>query len=168
MNEFCLCFSLIYPQQIITCLLFSDLSRKYRKGLVLSHLWHPEPCLTINRHPKNIWNMWKIEVKDKDYHYFSLYDSVQFSHSVVSDSLTPHGLQHDRPPCPSLTPEVYPNPCASSWWCHPAISSSVVPFSSCPQSFLASGSFPMSQLFAWGGQSIGVSVSALVLPSNIN
>ena len=72
--------------------------------------------------------------------YFSL---VQFSHSVVSDSLWPHELQHPRPPCPSPTPRVYPNPCPSSRWCHPAISSSVVPFSSCPQSFPASGSFPM-------------------------
>ena len=82
--------------------------------------------------------------------------SVQFSHSVVSDYLRPHESQHARPPCPSPTPRVYPNPCPSSWWCHPAISSSVVPFS-CPQSFPALGSFPMSQLFAWGGQSIGVS-----------
>ena len=90
----------------------------------------------------------------------------QFSRSVVSDSLLPHESQHARPPCPSPTPEVYPNSCPSSWWCHPAISSSVVPFSSCPQSLPASGFFPMSQLFAWGGQSIGVSASALVLPMN--
>ena len=83
--------------------------------------------------------------------------SVQFSCSVVSDSLWPHESQHTRPPCPSPTPGVHPNSCASSRWCHPAISSSVVPFSSCPQSLPASGSFPMSQLFAWGGQSIGVS-----------
>ena len=72
----------------------------------------------------------------------------------------PHELQHARPPCPSQTPGVYSNSCPSSWWCHPAISSSVVPFSSCPQSLPASGSFPMSQLFAWDGQSIGVSASA--------
>ena len=70
--------------------------------------------------------------------------SVQFSHPVVSDSLRPHESQHARPPCPSPTPRVYPNPCPSSWWCHPAISSSAVPFSSCPQSFPALGSFPMS------------------------
>ena len=76
-------------------------------------------------------------------------------------------LQHTRPSCPSPTPRVHPNPCPSSWWCHPAISSSVVPFSSCSQSFPASGSFPMSQLFAWGGQSTGVSASTLVLPMNI-
>ena len=92
--------------------------------------------------------------------------SVQFSHSVMSDSLRPHELQHTRPPCPSPTPGVHPNSCASSRWCHPAISSSVVPFSSCPQSLPASESFPMSQLFAWGGQSTGVSASASVLPMN--
>ena len=92
--------------------------------------------------------------------------SVQFSRSVVSDSLRPHGLQHTRPPCPSPTSRVYPNSCPLSRWCHPTISSSVVPFSSCPQSFPASGSFPMSQLFASGGQSIGVSASTSVLPMN--
>ena len=92
--------------------------------------------------------------------------SVQFSCSVVSDSLQPHELQHARPPCPSPTPGVYPNPCPLSQWCHPTISSSVVPFSSCPQSFPASGSFQMSQLFASGGQSIGVSTSTSVLPMN--
>ena len=92
--------------------------------------------------------------------------SVQFSHSVMSDSLWPHESQQDRPPCPSPTPRVYSNSCPLSWWRHPAISSSVVPFSSCPQSLSASGSFPMSQLFAWGGQSSGVSASASVLPMN--
>ena len=82
----------------------------------------------------------------------------------MSNCLWPHGLQHARPPCPSPTPRVHPNPCPLSGWCHPAISSSVVPFSSCPQSFPASGSFPVSQLFASGGQSIGVSASTSVLP----
>ena len=91
--------------------------------------------------------------------------SVQFSHSVMSDSLWPHESQHARPPCPSPTPEVHPNSSPSSRWCHPAISSSVVPFS-CPQSLPASGSFQMSQLFTWGGQSIGISASASVLPMN--
>ena len=91
--------------------------------------------------------------------------SVQFSHSVVSDSLRPHESQHTRPPCPSPTPGVYSNLCPSSQWCHPAISSSVVPFSFCPQSLPASGSFPMSQLFAWGGKSIGVSTSVSVQTS---
>ena len=94
------------------------------------------------------------------------FSSVQFSHSVMSDSLWPHESQHDRPPCPSPTPGVHPNSCASSQWCHPVISSSVVPFSSCPQSLPASGSFPMNQLFTWGGQSTGVSASASVLPMN--
>ena len=89
--------------------------------------------------------------------------SVQFSCSVVSNSLQPHEPQHT---CPSPTPRVYPNPCPLSRWCHPSISPSVVPFSSCPQSLPASGSFPMSQLFASGGQSIGVSASASVLPMN--
>ena len=96
-------------------------------------------------------------------HWFS---SVQFSHSVVSDSLLPHESQHARPPCPSPTPGVHSNLCPSSWWCHPAISYSVVPFSSCPQSLPASGSFPMSQLFARGGQSTGVSALASFLPKN--
>ena len=92
--------------------------------------------------------------------------SVQFSCSVVSSSLRLHELQHARPPCPSPTPGVHLNPCPLCRWCHPAISSSVIPFSSCPQFFPASGSFQMSQLFAWGGQSIGVSASTSVLPVN--
>ena len=91
----------------------------------------------------------------------------QFRASVVSDSLGPHGLQHARPPCPSPTPGIYSNSCPLSQWCHPTISFSVVPFSSCLQSFPASGSFQMSQFFASGGQSIGVSASASVLPMNI-
>ena len=95
-----------------------------------------------------------------------VFSSVQFSHSVVSDSLWPHELQHARPPCPSATPRVYPNPCPLSCWCHPTISSSVIPFSFCPQSLPASGSFQMSQLFASGGQSIGVSTSTSILPMN--
>ena len=94
------------------------------------------------------------------------FSSVQFSCSVMSDSLWPHESQHTRPPCPSPTPRVYPNSCPSSRWCHPTISSSVIPFSSCPQSLPASESFPMSQLFAWGGQSIRVSALVSVLPMN--
>ena len=89
---------------------------------------------------------------------------VQFSRSAVSDSLWPHGLQHARPPCPSPTPRVYSNSCPSSCWCHPTVSSSIVPFSSHLQSFPASQSFPMSQFFISGGQTIGVSASASVLP----
>ena len=92
--------------------------------------------------------------------------SVQFSCSVVSDSLRPNESQHARPPCLSPTPRVHSGSCISSQWCHPAILSSVTPFSSCPQSSPASESFPMSQLFAWGGQSIGVSTLASVLPVN--
>ena len=92
--------------------------------------------------------------------------SVQFSLSVVSNSLRPHESQHARPPCPSPSLGVYPNSRPLSRWSHPAISTSVVPFSSCPQSLPASGSFPMTQFFAWGGQSIGVSASASVLPMN--
>ena len=96
----------------------------------------------------------------------SEYPSVQFGHSVVSNSLRPHESQHARPPWPSPTPRVHSNSCPSSQWCHPPISSSVVPFSSCYQSLPASGSFPMSQLFTWGGQSTGVSASASFLPKN--
>ena len=94
------------------------------------------------------------------------HSSVQFSCSVMSDSLRPHELQHARPPCPSSTPGVHSNSCTLSRWCHPAILSSVIPSSSCPQSLPASESFPMSQLFTWGGQSTGVSVLASVLPKN--
>ena len=96
--------------------------------------------------------------------YNLLISSVQFSRSVVSDSLQPHDSQHARPPCPSPTPGVHTNSCSSSQWCHPAISSSVIPFSSCPQSLPASESFPTSQLFAWRGQSTAVSALASFLP----
>ena len=108
-----------------------------------------------------LWYKWMFQS------YFKMHNlySVQFSCSVMSDSLQPHELQHARPPCPSPTPGVHPNPCPLSRWCHPTIASSVVPFS-CPQSFPASGSFPISQLFASGGQSIRVSASTSVLPMN--
>ena len=95
--------------------------------------------------------------------YQSFYQSVQFSRSVVSDSLWPHEPQHARPPCPSPTPGVHPNRNPSSHWCHPTISSFVILVSSCPHSFPASGSFQMSQPFTWGGQSTGVSALALFL-----
>ena len=98
--------------------------------------------------------------------YGVILDSVQFSRSVVSDSLRPHELQHTRPPCPPTTRKVHSDSHPSSQWCHPAISSSVIPFSSCSQSLPASGSFPMSQLFTWRGQSIGVSALASFLPKN--
>ena len=108
-----------------------------------------------------------LEICIPQYHCEGQVSSVQFSHSVVSNSLWPHESQHARPPCPSPTPGVCSNSFPLSQWCHPAISSSVVRFSSCPQSLPASGSFPMSQLFTWGGQSIGFSASASVLPMNI-
>ena len=99
-------------------------------------------------------------------HIHLQFSSVQFSRSVVSDSLRPHESQHTRPPCPSPTPRVYPNSCPLSQWCYPTISSSIIPFCSCPQSFPESGSFQMSQFFASGGQSIGVSASTWVIPMN--
>ena len=118
---------------------------------------------------KNVYNtLTEIKVGYKTILLFSFklyilyWGSVQFSCSVMSDSLWPPEPQHTRPPCPSPTPGVHPNPCPLSRWCHPNISSSVIPFSSCPQPFPASGSFQMSQLFAWGGQRIGVSASTSV------
>ena len=136
------------------------------------------------------WNLWVLLIPSKNFFPFVSIDdrnmsvstdssyflipkrnlsqgmqSVQFSHSVMSNCLRPHESQHARPPCPSPTPRVHSNSHPSSWWCRPAISSSVIPFS-CPQSLPASESFPMSQLFAWGGQSIWVSPSASVLPMN--
>ena len=118
------------------------------RGLLLRDWWKSRPSYTF-----------LPSIVDSTY-------SVQFSRSVVSNSLRPHELQHARPPCPSPTPGVHPNSCPLSQWCHPAISSSVILFSSFPQSLPASGSFPMNQLFARGGQSIGVSALASVLPMN--
>ena len=118
---------------------------------------------------KNLWNKWIT--RNITFSHFRLttnpvvFSSVQFSHSVVSNSLQPHGLQHTRPPCPSPPPGVYLNSGPLSQWCHPTISSSVVTFS-CLQSFPISGSFQMSQFFTSGGQSIGVSASTSVLPMN--
>ena len=111
-----------------------------------------------------------VQILGKEENICSLeppFSSVQFSHSVLSDSVRPHGLQHTRPSCQSPTPRDYTNSCPLSRWCHPTISSSSVPFSSHPHSFPATGSFQMSQLFIWGGQSIAVSASASVLPMNI-
>ena len=98
--------------------------------------------------------------------FWNILCSVQFSHSVMSNSLRPHELQHARPPCLSPTPGVHPNPCPLTWWCHPTISSSVFPFSSCLQSLPVSESFPMSQLFTGGCQSTRVSALASFLPKN--
>ena len=111
-------------------------------------------------------SVWNVTFHKVFCMYSDSISSVKFSRSVVSDSLRPHESQHARPPCPSPTPRVYTNSCPLSQSCHPAISSSVVPFSSCPQSFPASGSFQMNQLFTSDGQSIGVSVSTSVLPMN--
>ena len=112
-----------------------------------------------------LWEMGELNTQTSFYQN-SLFDirSDQISCSIVSDSLPPHELQHARPPCPSPTPRVHSDSGPSSQWCHPAISSSVVPFSSCPQSLLASESFPMSQPFTWGGQSTGVSALASFFP----
>ena len=114
------------------------------------------------------WNktITKIRIEYLLWNVFSMW-SAQFSHSVVSNSLRPHGLRHARPPCPSPTPRVYSNSCPLSLWWHPTISSSVDRFSSCLQSFPESGSFPMSQFFTSGGQNIRISDSASVLPVNI-
>ena len=115
-----------------------------------------------------VWTIVSFLEQDKLKKVVSItFSSVQFSPSVLSNSLQPRESQHARPPCPTSTPGVHPNPCPLSQWYHPTISSSVVPFPSCPQSFPASESFPMSQLFTWGGQSIGVSALASVLPKNI-
>ena len=138
--------------------------RKEKKN---SFLFYPFNCNTSSKETKEKLekcnHIFKKNLHRKSYHQFS---SIQFSRSVVSNSLQPHEPQHARPPCPSPTPGVHRNPCLLSRWCHPTISSSVVPFSSCPQSFPASGSFQMSQLFTWGGQSIGVSASTSVPPMN--
>ena len=117
------------------------------------------PCLPYSHHgsKKGRWG-WRIR---------QVWDSVQFSHSVLSDSLQSYGLQHARLPCPSPTPGACSNSCPSSQWCHPAISSSVVPFSFCFQYFPVSGSLPVSQFFPSGSQCIGVSASTSVLPTNI-
>ena len=118
----------------------------------IARTWKQPRCSSGYEWIRKLWYIYTMEY------------SVQFSRSVVFDNLRPHELQHARPPCPSQTPGAYSNSCPSSRWCHPAISSSVIRFSSCPQSLPASGSFPVSQLFTWGGQSIGVSASASVLP----
>ena len=120
---------------------------------------HMKSCLT----PNIIRELW---IKTAIIHHSVQFSSVQFSCSVMSSSLRPHESQHSRPPCPSPTPRVHSDSRPSSQWCHVDISSSVVPFSSCTQSLPASESFPMSQLFAWGGQSSGVSALASVLPMN--
>ena len=119
-------------------------------------------ALSHSRSSATWWKFPGTQEKDMEFQF----SSVQFSRSVMSDFMRPHESQHARLPCPSPAPRVHTNSCPSSWRCHPAISSSVVPFSSCPQSLSALRSFPMSQLFAWGAQSIGVSALASDLPMN--
>ena len=135
-----------------------QLSNPLRDGLRCRDLFYPSSC--------SIFRVILLQqLMGMGYKVFE--GSIKFSHSVISDSLLHHGLQHARLPCPSPTPGACSNSCPSSQWCHPTISSSVVPFSSCPQSFSASGSFQMSQFFTSDGQSIGVSASASVIPLNI-
>ena len=148
---FCFCFFLRRNCHLI----LTEVKERYNRNVLVAQYWQ----LFINR--DNSFIILHNHLYTTLYVKFS---SVQFSRSVVSDSLRPHELQHARPPCPSPSPGVHSDSRPSSRWCHPAISSSVVPFSSCPQSLSASESFPMSQLFAWGGQSIGVSVLASFLP----
>ena len=140
--------------------------------LLLSHFSHVRFCATpwIAAHQAPLSKEFSRQrywrgLPFPSHHWFQ-FSSVQFSCSVLSDFLRPHESQHARPPCPLPTPWVHSNSCPSSQSCHPAISSSVIPFSSCPQSFPASESFPISQIFAWGGQSTGVSASASFLPKN--
>ena len=142
------------------------------KSTVLTHYRKPTSLLCPSLLCRGNWCT-EDNYLNLPLHFYSInislglqFSSVQFSRSVVSDSLRPHELQHARPPCPSPTPGVHSDSHPSSQWCHPAISSSVVPFSSCPQSLPASKSFPMSQLFTWSGQSSGVSASASFLPKN--
>ena len=138
-------------------------------------LTHCRPVDSNRKHYLQLLLYFKLESHSTSFHWYfwiGIYghgpevSSVQFSRSVMSDSLQPHGLQHARLPCPSPTPRAYSNSCPSSQWCHPTISSSVIPFSSHLQSFPASGFFQMSQFFTLGGQSIGVSTLASVLPMN--
>ena len=151
----------------------------WKQGLeeiaVYHKTWKQLKCLTTDKWISKIWYIQTMgqssALKRRKFWYMVQHMSIwtlrtfQFSRSFVSNSLPPHEPQHARPPCPSPTPGVYPNPCPLSQWCHPTISSSIVPFSS-SQSFLASGSIQMGQLFTSGGQSIGVSASILVLPMN--
>ena len=136
---------------------------------ILKYIWKVKRPRVTNTLANRKDNVEDSTVWDLLYYYYSLrfqFSSVQFSCSVVSDSLRHHESQHTRPPCPSPTLGVHSNSCPSSWQCHPTISFTVVPFSSCPQSLPASGSFPMSQLFAWRSQSIGVSASTSIFPMN--
>ena len=149
---------------VVFCLCAISQSRRTRResdSILFRFMWLLQD--TCPHHLCLTWNWILIDLPVWPAEWWPL---IQFSHSVMSDSLQPHEPQYARPPCPSPTPRVYPNPCLLSRWCHPIILSSVLPFSSCPQSFPASGSFQMSQLFTSGGQSFGVSALTSVLPMN--
>ena len=152
-----LCFSILLWWDFI-----KTLKRQFAPVAYYLHLERPKySSIRKQHHMKELYSMcgqhglWIQSFKVLRFGVVQ-FSSVHFSRSFVSDSLQPHESQHARPPCPSPTPGVYSNSCPLSQWCHPAISSSVVPFSSCPQSIPESDSFPMSQIFAWGGQSTGV------------
>ena len=134
----------------------------------IARTWNQPRCPLADKWIRKLWYIYTMEyysvIRRNAFESFLMISSVQFSRPVMSNSLQPHELQHARPSCPPPTPGVHPNSCPLR--CHPTISSSVIPFSSCPQSFPASGSSQMSQLFSSGGQNIGVSASASVLPMN--
>ena len=144
--------------------MFTELEHLF-KSLLVIYIYFREICLHESLNCIICFSIVDLQVF---YIYTCIQNSVQFSSvtQAVSDSLQPHEMQHSRPPCPSSTAGVYPNPCPLSQWCHPTISFSVIPFSFCPQSFPASGSFQMSQLFTLDGQSFGVLASTSVLPMN--
>ena len=156
----CSCLQILFIRMV----LFGHLAAKVRV-ISLLYMWENWGLERLSDFGQYHRVRWRIPPPLPPLNY--TINSIQFSYSVVSDSLWPRGLQHASLPCPSPTPEVYSNSCPLSRWCHPTISSPVIPFSSHLQSFPASGSFPVSQFFASGGQSIGVSASASVLPVNI-
>ena len=140
----------------------------FHESLSEMWIWGKKSWNSLRKNFPDIgYNLGRVEWMNRRERKISVQSISQFSQSVVSDSLRPHGLQHTRLPCPSTTPGAYTNSCSSSWWCHPTISSSVIPFSSRLQSFPASGSVRMSHFFKSGAQSIGVSASASVLSINI-
>ena len=161
----------IITTSLLSSLLALGLLRCWNKKLwkyswpgLLPHAKYSTSCYTSNTSP-HIFLPLHVLNTTSSLHFYCFHP--QSSHSVMCDSLWPHWLQHARSPCPLPTRGVYSNSCPLSWWCHPAISSSVTPFSSCHQSLPASGSFPMSQFFISGGQTTGVPASASVLPMNI-
>ena len=161
-----------WSRRMCVCFLLGEKCQEMRKHCrvrkILERVSHVSCISVVTWNAKYSGFQWwgRLLLFKLRFSFDGILSSVWFSRSVVSDFLRPRELQHTRPPCPSPTPGVYPNPCPSSWWYHPNISSSVVHFSSCPQSLPASGSFQMSQLFTSGSQSIGVAASKSVLPMN--